>query len=50
MEVHTGITQYIIECMECYEMATLSPAGRKLNTAASVADRIKNISAIIWST
>ena len=36
VEVHAVISQYIIECMDSNEAATLSPVGGKLNTLASV--------------
>ena len=35
VEVHTVISQYIIECIDSYEVYTLSPSGR-LNTLHSV--------------
>ena len=42
VEVHTVISQYIIECLDSYEAYTLSPTGG-LNTAQSVHDRLKSI-------
>ena len=41
VEVHAVISQYIIECMDCNEMLTLSPTG-KLNTWASVLDGLSS--------
>ena len=36
MEVHTVISQYIIESMDSIEVFILTPLGGKLNTWASV--------------
>ena len=36
VEVHTVISQYIIECVDSSEVYNLSPLGGKLNTAASI--------------
>ena len=36
VEVHAVISQYIIDCMDSYEVATVSPHGVKLNTRSSV--------------
>ena len=41
VEVHAVISQYIIECMDCNEMLTLSPDG-KLNTGVSVIDGLSS--------
>ena len=43
VEVHTVISQYIIECMDSKEACALSPIGGKLHTAVSVGQGVKSI-------
>ena len=43
VEVHTVISQYIIECMDSSEACALSPIGGKLHTAVSVGQEVKSI-------
>ena len=43
VEVHTVISQYIIECMDSNEACALSPIGGKLHTAVSVGQEVKSI-------